>query len=365
MAIKGFFLKREEPLSDSNLLFIIALAIFVFLYLFAMVMYPDAGFLTFQKFFDFMNNNAALIIVACGLSIVMVGGGIDISVGGVIALITMACAVYLDFWSGSVWGALAISIGIGLLFGLVQGFLVAYLDIQPFIISLAGMFFARGMANIIRKESHTIAHPSFVKLMGQRFEIGFLGRSVNNNWIPLRIEIGLIVALLVVLAVFALLRWTHFGRNLYAVGGNSQAALRLGIKVQKTKFISYVLCGLLAGIAGFVYLLKTGSGNASHALFFEMKAIAASIIGGTMLSGGVGNILGTPIGVITLMTIESLIISSGLTNGRSWLQGVMTGFMLALAILLQSIILSVRRKGGIGSLLPTRVQHLIAQRGKT
>ena len=345
MSKRDIFLKRREPLTDSNLLLLIAGCIFVFLYVFAMIVFSREGFLTFQKFFDLFNNNAALIILACGLSIVMVGGGIDISVGGVTAMITMACAVYLDSGAGNVFVSLGMALCIGLAFGLVQGFLVAYLEIQPFIITLAGMFFARGMATVISGQSRMVGKADFINLVNSRLEIAFLGRYSKGNWIPLKIEIGMIVALVVVIVVVALLKWSRFGRNLYAVGGNRQSALMLGINVKRTKFFSYLICGLLAGIAGFIYLLKTGSGNASHAGGFEMKAIAASIMGGTMLTGGVGNIIGSPIGVMTLMTIESLVITSGLTNGRSYMQGITTGAMLGLALLLQSVVLARHNKG--------------------
>src|SRR5690606_7353829 len=107
------------------------------------------------------------------------------------------------------------------------------------------------------------------------------------------------------------MKWSRFGRNLYAVGGNAQSALMLGINVKKTKFFSYVLCGLLSGIAGFVFIMITGAGNVGNAFGFEMKAIASSIIGGTMLTGGVGNILGSPIGALTLLTINELIRAGG------------------------------------------------------
>jgi len=344
----GSPLKRKEFLTDSNLLFLIAVCIFVFLYSFAMVAF-GGGFLTFQQFFDLFNNNSALIILACGLSIVMVGGGIDISVGGVVAMITMACAAYLENSGGSVIGSLAMALGIGLAFGLVQGFLVSYLNIQPFIITLAGMFFARGMVTVISGEPVRVVQEGFSVLADTKLTIEFLGRyAPNGNFIPLKIGLGVIAALVVVAVIAVVLKWTRFGRNLYAVGGNKQSALMLGINVRRTKFYSHVICGLLAGIAGFVYLLNTSSGNVSNASGFEMKAIAASIIGGTMLTGGVGNVVGSPFGVMTLMTIDSLVVVSGLTQNRPYMQTITTGSMLCFAILLQSVVLA-RRKRGAGS----------------
>ncbi|MDR2922522.1 MAG: sugar ABC transporter permease YjfF [Treponema sp.] len=346
-------LKQRAQLTDSNLLFIIALCVFVILYLYAII-FLGGSFSRVQGFADLLNNNAALIILACGISVVMVGGGIDISVGGVIAVVTAACAVYLDSGSGNVFVSLLIALGIGLAFGLVQGFLVAYLDIQPFIITLAGMFFARGMATIITKYSHAVKLESFIALKETNIKIkalGYIARS--GNLIPLSIDIGVIVALAVVLVIAFVLKWTRYGRDLYAVGGNSQSALTLGINVKRTKFFSYLICGFLAGIGGFVFLLKAGSGYSQHAMFFEMKAIASSIIGGTLLTGGVGNIIGSPIGVLALMTIDTIVRASGITTGgREYLQDITTGAMLFLALILQSVVLSNRGKGSFKQMIP-------------
>jgi len=317
------------------------------LYLSAIILL-GGSFGRFQGFFDLFNNNASLLILACALSIVMIGGGIDISVGGVVALVTTACAVYLDSGSGNIFVSVCIALGIGLTFGLVQGFLVAYMNVQPFIITLAGMFFARGMATVISANSHTVRLESFINLRNIKLEIDFLGYIAprSGNLIPATIELGVFVALFLIVIIAVVLKWTRFGRNLYAVGGNSQSALMLGIDVKRTKFFSHVVCGLLAGIAGYVFLLKAGSGYSQHAMIFEMRAIAASIIGGTMLTGGVGNIAGSPIGVLVLMTIETIVRGSGITaGGRIWLQDVTTGTILFLALMLQSLILSRRGKG--------------------
>jgi len=342
------FTGKINQLTDSNLLLLIAVSIFIVLYVFAMIFF-GGGFVRFQGFFDLFNNNASLLILACALSIVMVGGGIDISVGGVVALVTAACAVYLDSGTGNIFTSICIALGIGLTFGLVQGFLVAYMNVQPFIITLAGMFFARGMATVITANSHTVRLESFVQLKSIRVEIDFLGYVARNgNLIPATIDIGVFIAIFFIVIIAVVLKWTRFGRNLYAIGGNSQSALMLGINVNRTKFFSYVVCGFLAGIAGFVFLLKAGSGYSQHAFIFEMKAIAASIIGGTMLTGGVGNIIGSPIGVLVLMTIETIVRGSGITaGGRIWLQDVTTGTILFLALMLQSVILSHRGSAAI------------------
>ncbi len=341
--------RRREPLTDTMLLLTITIVIFFAMYFAAMAIW-GGGFLRWQKIFDMLNDNAALIIISCGLTIVMIGGGIDISVGGVIALVVMCCVVHLNN-GGSILSAALLALGIGLAFGVVQGYLISYLEIQPFIITLAGMFFARGMTTIVSVDPQKVAHEGFKTLMKTKIELPFFGYTAKNgNLIPGRIEIGVVIALVLVALVFLMLRYTKLGRGFYALGGNSQSALMLGINVKRTRFISYVICGVLSGIAGFVFMMHTGAGNATNATGAEMNAIASSIIGGTLLSGGVGNIIGTFFGVMTLNTIKAIVTTSGLKD--PWWQSITTGAMLCFFILLQSVVLSNRGKGGLKKMLP-------------
>ena len=340
----NLFSKKEDrqPLSNTTLLLTITICTFVGMYLLAMLIW-GGGFLNPQQFLDLFNNNAYLIVIACGLTIVMITGGIDISVGGTVALITMASVVFMEDHNGGILSSVLIALGIGLAMGIVQGYFVAYLKIQPFIVTLAGMFFTRGMTTIVSKAPRTATNELFLELKDFYIDIPFLGTwARNGNWIPASIEVGVVIALLVVIVLWAMLKWTRFGRNLYAVGGNNESALMLGINVQRTQFFAYVLCGVLAGIAGFCYLLHTGAGNASNATAAEMQAIASSIIGGTLLSGGVGSVVGTLFGVMSLKTINNIVVASGLRE--PYWQSITTGLMLCFFILLQSVILSYRKK---------------------
>ncbi len=338
---KGFG-KKFKNISDTNLLLTITMVVFFAMYIGA-ILFQGAGFLKPQTFFNILNANAALIILSCGMSLVMITGGIDISVGGVTALVSMCCAVYLDYKGGNVAMAALIALAIGLGFGLVQGWLVAYLDIQPFIVTLAGMFFARGMTTIVNTNPFNVANEEFVALKNTRVIIPGMG-SVNKlgKYVNAYVEIGVIVAILVVIILFCVLEWTKLGRNFYAVGGNSQSALMLGINVKRTRFIAHLLCGILAGIGGFVYFLHVGSGSASHASGAEMNAIASSIIGGTMLTGGVGNIIGTFFGVLSLSTIQNIVSSAGLDE--AWWTGITVAAMLCLFLVIQSVVMSIRKK---------------------
>lgn len=331
-----------KNLTDTNLLLMITIVVFFVMYIAAMI-FLKAGFLKPQTFFNILNANASLIIVSCGMSLVMITGGIDISVGGVVALVSMCCAVYLDFHNGSVFGAVLIALAIGLGFGIVQGFLVAYLDIQPFIVSLAGMFFARGMTTIVNTNPFNVSNEQFVAAKNTRVIIPGLG-TMNKlgKYVDAYVEIGVVVALIIVVLFFCLLRWTKLGRSFYAVGGNQQSALMLGINVKRTKFISHLLCSLMAGIGGFVYFLHVGSGSASHATGMEMNAIASSIIGGTMLTGGVGNIIGTFFGVLSLSTIQNIVSSVGLD--QAWWTGITIAAMLCLFLVVQSVVIARKKR---------------------
>ena len=336
-------IQLREPISNTNLLLIITVCTFFGMYGMAMAVW-GGGFLNPQQFLDLFNNNSFLIVISCGLTIVMIAGGIDISVGGITALVTMACVVYLDDKGGSVAGSMALALAIGTAFGLVQGLLVSYLEIQPFIISLAGMFFARGMTTIVSVAPRTAENAMFMALKEFRIVIPGIGSyGKTGNFIPARIELGVVIAIAVVILVFILLKWTRFGRNLYAIGGNSQSARMLGINVKRTRFFSYLICGVLSGIGGYVYLLHTGAGNASNASASEMQAIASAIIGGTLLTGGVGNVIGTLFGVLSLKTINNIVIASGLRE--PYWQSITTGMMLCFFILLQSVILRIRAGG--------------------
>ena len=334
--------KKFKDMTDTELLLTITIVVFFLMYIGAII-FQGKGFLKPQTFFNILNANAALIILSCGMSIVMITGGIDISVGGVTALVSMCCAVYLDFKGGSVGGSMLIAIGIGLAYGLVQGTLVAYLDIQPFIVSLAGMFFARGMTTIVNTNPFNVQNEHFVALKNARIIVPGMG-SVNKKgvYVNAYVEIGVIVAIIIVILMFCLLRWTKLGRSFYAVGGNKQSALMLGINVKRTKFMSHLICSLLAGIGGYVYFLHVGSGAATHAQGAEMNAIASSIIGGTMLTGGVGNIIGTFFGVLSLSTIQNIVSSAGLD--QAWWTGITIAAMLCIFLVIQSVVMARKKR---------------------
>ncbi len=342
IAVKNGRLTKAGGLSDTNLLLIITIAVFLVMYVCAVALL-GSGFKKPQAFFNILNDNAALIILSCGMSIVMITGGIDISVGTLTALVCMSCAVHLDYHGGSVATAMLLALGIGVAFGLVQGYLVAYLEIQPFIVSLAGMFFAKGMTTIVNSTQFNVAHEGFQALKATRIYVPGMG-SMNRlgKYVPAYVEPGVIVAVVIVILLFVLLRWSRLGRSFYAVGGNMNSANMLGINVRRTKFLAHLLCSTLAGIGGFVYFMHVGSGSPSHASGAEMNAIASSIIGGTMLTGGVGNIIGTFFGVLSLGTIKNIVSSLGLDE--AWWTNITVAAMICLFLVIQSVVLMRKNK---------------------
>ena len=330
-------LNNRAAMTDTNLLLTITVVVFLLLYLFA-VLSLGGSFTKPQNFLNILNNNASLIVLSCGMSIVMITGGIDISVGAVTSLVCMTCAVNLEQQGGNMVTVILIGLGIGLAFGVVQGFLVAHLGIQPFIVSLAGMFFAKGMTTIVSKEPVRVTNETFLAVKDTRITVPGLGAPNKlGEYIPAYVEVGVVIALLVVILLFCVLRWTSLGRAFYAVGGNNQSANMLGINVRRTKFLAHVLCSLLAGLGGILYFLHVGSGDVANGAGDEMNAIASSIIGGTLLTGGVGNVIGTFFGVMSLNTIKRIVSSLGFDE--AWWSNITVAAMLCLFLVVQSVVL--------------------------
>ena len=214
-------LKERVAMSDTNLLLTITIVVFFILYL-AAVVFLGGSFTKPQNFLNILNNNASLIVLSCGMSIVMITGGIDISVGAVTCLVCMTSAVNLERQGGNVFTVILIGLGIGLAFGVVQGFLVAHLGIQPFIISLAGMFFAKGMTTIVSKEPIRVTNEAFLAVKDTRITVPGLGAPNKLGvYIPAYVEVGVVIALLVVVLLFCLLRSrvAQFLIGLWLLGG--------------------------------------------------------------------------------------------------------------------------------------------------
>ncbi|MBD5474615.1 MAG: sugar ABC transporter permease YjfF [Lachnospiraceae bacterium] len=334
----------KKKLNGNSILLLITVILFVVMYAAGCVVYANKGFTHLQTFLNILINNAGLICITAGMTCVMLTGGIDISVGSVVAMDCMFLAVGMEEWGMKSPVLMILVLLIGIVFGVVQGYCIAYLEIQPFIVTMAGMFFARGMTAVICTDQVSIVSDAlFVKLSTMKLNIPFnIGAYENKKGIlqvPY-VRITVVIALLVVLLIFLMLKYTKFGRSIYAVGGNSQSATLMGLDVRKTKMKTYVLASFLASIGGICYCLNTMCGTTTQASGLEMDAISSAVIGGTLLTGGVGNVGGSLVGVLINGTISTLVKSHGKLVS-SW-ANIVTAILLCFFIVLQAILAKVK-----------------------
>jgi simple sugar transport system permease protein len=284
------------------------------------------GFFSGQVFLNLFIDNAFLIVVALGMSFVILGGGIDLSVGSVVALATMVLAALVErlHWPPAV-AALVILLG-GLAFGALQGVLVEVFEVPPFIATLAGMFLARGLCYLISIDSIAIRHPQMEAFSQARLPLGPLGE----------VSPSVAVAAVVLLLAVWLAHGTTFGRTVYAIGGNERSARMMGLPVRSTRIAMYALCSGCAALGGLLFGTYTLSGYGLHGIGLELDAIAAVVIGGALLSGGVGTVAGCVSGVLTLGAIQTLIVFDGSLS--SWWTRIAIGVLLGLFCVLQRVL---------------------------
>ena len=332
----------KKKINSNSLLLLITVVLFIVMYAAGCIVYASKGFTHLQTFLNILINNAGLICVASGMTCVMLTGGIDISVGSLVAMDCMILAVGIEQWGWSSPALMLLVLAIGLVFGLVQGFCIAYLDIQPFIVTMAGMFFARGMTAVIcRNQVSIVSDKIFTTLSSLKIELPFGGYENKKGIMQMPyLRVTVIVALIVVVLVYLMLKYTKFGRSIYAIGGNQQSATLMGLNVKKTKLKAYVLSSFLTSIGGICYCLNTMAGTTQQAQGLEMSAISSAVIGGTLLTGGVGNVFGSLVGVLINGTISALVK----TNGKlisSW-SNIITAILLCFFIILQSIFAKIK-----------------------
>ena len=340
---------KKKSVNNHTILLLITVALFIVLYALGCLMYGDKGFTKLQTFLDILRTNAALICIACGMTCVMLTGGIDISVGSLVAMDCMILAVGMEKSQLSPTLLIPFVLVIGVVFGMVQGYLIGFLEIQPFIVTMAGMFFARGMTAMICTEQVNItAQNWFKELAGLKVYMPFeLGAVVNKRGVKMvpYLDVPVLIALIVVIVVFLMLRYTRTGRSMYAVGGSQQSAALMGLNVKRTKMITYVLSSFLCSIGGICYCMNTMCGTTTQALGLEMKAISSAVIGGTLLTGGVGNVFGSFVGVLINGTISSIVsFNADLTRLGGTVPNVVSAVLLFFFIMLQAIFAKLRER---------------------
>lgn len=282
------------------------------------------GFASARVFVNFFTDNAFLGVAAVGMTFVILTGGIDLSVGAMVGLVSILSATLIEnaHLSPLVVAPLMLLMGAGL--GAGAGCLVRFFDLPPFMVTLAGLFLYRGAALMVSRESIAIVHPWLQTASEAALTLG-----------DLRLPLTALILVIVLLAAWAVALFTAFGRNTYALGGNPQSALLMGLPVGRTQIAIYALSGACSALAGIVYVLYTSSGNATAATGLELDAIAAVVVGGTLLSGGVGHLPGTLLGVLIFGIIQTAITFQGTLS--SWWTRIAVGLLLLVFIVLQRL----------------------------
>ncbi len=328
------------------------IGIFLMIYLFGALLYGNKGFTSVRTFMLFFSDNAYIGISAVGMTLVLITGGIDLSVAAVASLTGMIIA-----FGTSVLGlhplvciGIALVAGVGL--GALMGACIQYLNVPPFITTLTGMFFARGVTSLISRESISIKHEMIDALAG--FKIYLMWPNAQGEWVKIKpvasIDLNTIAFVVMIIIGAIILQKTRFGRNVYAIGGNEQSANLMGLPVARTKVLVYSFNGLCSVLAGISYALYVKSGWNLSLNGSELDVISACVIGGVMLSGGVGYMFGTLFGVLLKATIPAIITFNGSMN--SWWAKIFTSALLLLFIIIQRAVIAssqrTKKKAGQG-----------------
>ncbi|MCL2164411.1 MAG: sugar ABC transporter permease YjfF [Oscillospiraceae bacterium] len=324
------------------------LILFVIAYIVGGILYGNTGFLTFRTFFSIFTDNTHLLISAVGMTLVIISGGIDLSVGSVAALATMiiACGNAVEYGPAQVgWGwpmplCVLFALAVGILLGFLMGVLIQIFNVAPFIATLIGMFFARGLCFIISIDSIPIRDPWFTSIGDWRIQFrDVLNTNNPNTKVPITIGVFIFIALLIVGIV--LMHFTRLGRNIYAIGGNEQSSKLMGLPVKSTRIFIYTFNGFCSALAGVSFALVMLSGFGRHLIGIELEVIASVVIGGTLLSGGIGYPLGSLFGVMTQGVIRKFVTFGNLMSGYA---RITVGALLFLFIIMQRVVIMVADK---------------------
>jgi ribose/xylose/arabinose/galactoside ABC-type transport system permease subunit len=319
-------IQRAKPLLLRYGSLLLTFAVFLLVYFIGAQLYPAMR--KPQVFFNLFINDSSLLLVSIGMTMVILsgGGGIDLSVGGVIALVSTASAALLRV-GVSPYIVIPLMILLGVALGGLMGWIIQVLKVQPFIATLMGLYLARGLAYIISLTSVTITNDVYKTLALTPIHIPF----ISNAYVYPTTLVGPIMLLVAIYLSF----FTRFGRTIYAMGSNEQSALLMGLSVPRTKILVYAFSGFCSALGGIVFSMSLLAGYGQFATGMELDSIAAVVIGGTALTGGVGNVIGTLFGVLIHGTIVSVLQFNGSLS--SWWTRIGVGVLTLIAIGIQSV----------------------------
>jgi len=327
---------------------ITTLVLFVLAYIVGGVLFGDKGFLTLRTFFSLFTDNAHLLISAIGMTFVIISGGIDLSIGSVGALATMiiACGNTFEYgpamvgWDWPMWLCVIFALFVGTLIGFLMGILIQVFNVAPFIATLAGMFFARGLCFIISIDSIPIMGQGFRKVGDWKILLKDV-LNFNNPNITAPITIGVFIFLALLVIAIIVMKSTKLGRNIYAIGGNEQSAKLMGLPVKSTRVFVYTFNGFCSALAGVVFALSMYSGYGRHLIGMELDVIASVVIGGALLTGGIGYPIGSMFGVMTQGIIRKFVNFGNLMSGYA---RIIVGALLFVFIVMQRFIIMIADK---------------------
>ena len=314
------------------------IGIFIAIYIFGAVVYGDKGFTKLRTFAMLFVDNAYIGISAVGMTMVLITGGIDLSVAAVASLTGMFIAYGTTVLNIHPVICMAFSIVVGIALGLGMGALVTYLKIPPFVATLTGMFLARGVCSLISRDSISIDNELIDAMAGWKMYFMTLK---DGEWVKIKpvayINLNVVMFIVMIIIGTYILQKTRFGRNVYAIGGNEQSARLMGLPVDRTKMMVYAFNGFCSALAGIAYSLYVKSGWNLALQGGELDVISAAVIGGVLLSGGVGYMIGTFFGVLLKAVIPCLITFNGTLS--SWWGKIITGLLVLLFVALQQIVM--------------------------
>ena len=325
-------------LNENNIPLLATAVVCAALFAAGAVRYQEQGFFTARNVVSLFSDNAFLGVVAVGMTFVILSGGIDLSVGSVVALTGVAVAWAVERRGMHPAAAIPLALAGGTLLGAGMGALVHFFRLPAFLVTLAGMFLARGLAFIISVEAIALNHPWLERLGNWSVPLSKLG-----GRLPVAIPLAAILFLASLALAIYLARLTSFGRNVYAIGGNEHSSLLMGLPVARTKIGVYALSGFCAALGGIVRMLDTPSGDPRAAFALELDAIAAVVIGGTLLTGGVGYVIGTLLGVLILGIIQAAITFEGQASSGG--TRIAIGLLLFVFIVLQRLVAKLSAGG--------------------
>jgi len=324
-------MNKKFKISINNISLVITVVLFIALFSFGSLSYDR--FFSLSTFLNLFNDNAYLIIAAIGVTFVLLTGGIDISIASTIAF-TCVFSAYLLRLGVPEYIVIPCVLLIGLFFGAAMGYMIHVFKLQPFIVTLAGQFFMRGLCSVISTESIPISNEFYKKMALSKIKLG-----------SGKIYYYVFIAIIIIAIAVYVLKFTKFGRSVYAIGGNEQSAVLMGLPVKKTKIAVYAISSFCAALAGVVFSFYTLAGYSLQNIGLELDAISSAVIGGTLLTGGVGSVIGTTVGVLIQGVIQTIVTYQNL---NTWWTKVTIAALLCIFIVIQRII-SIRTEKGKSS----------------